>query len=81
MSELRQDLINSAVSFLSSANVQSADKSKKVAFLEKKGLTQAEIDEAFNRVGTQTTTTTDTTPTTVTAAVNTVPPTVVSHVL
>ncbi|KAI8336897.1 peroxisome membrane anchor protein Pex14p [Blakeslea trispora] len=46
----RQDLIKSAVSFLSSPNVQSADREKKVAFLQKKGLTQEEIDEAFQVV-------------------------------
>ncbi|KAI8048498.1 peroxisomal membrane anchor protein conserved region-domain-containing protein [Thamnidium elegans] len=51
VSPLREDLINSAVSFLSSANVRSADKGKKVAFLQKKGLNQAEIDEAFKRAG------------------------------
>ncbi|OBZ87148.1 Peroxisomal membrane protein PEX14 [Choanephora cucurbitarum] len=48
----RQDLIKSAVSFLSSPNVQSADKEKKIAFLQKKGLTQAEIDEAFKQTNT-----------------------------
>jgi hypothetical protein len=31
--------------------VQSADKGKKIAFLQKKGLNQAEIDEAFKRTG------------------------------
>ncbi|CAO3677703.1 unnamed protein product [Rhizopus stolonifer] len=41
--------LKSAVSFLSSTNVQSAEKEKKIAFLQKKGLTQAEIDEAFKR--------------------------------
>ncbi|KAI7907825.1 peroxisomal membrane anchor protein conserved region-domain-containing protein [Cokeromyces recurvatus] len=50
---LREDLIKQAVSFLSSANVRSADKEKKMAFLQKKGLNQAEIDEAFKRVGDQ----------------------------
>ncbi|KAI8365672.1 peroxisomal membrane anchor protein conserved region-domain-containing protein [Choanephora cucurbitarum] len=48
----RQDLIKSAVSFLSSPNVQSADKEKKIAFLQKKGLTEAEIDEAFQQSST-----------------------------
>lgn len=51
VSPLREDLIKSAVSFLSSPNVRSADKGKKVAFLQKKGLNQAEIDEAFKRSG------------------------------
>ncbi|KAI8370450.1 peroxisomal membrane anchor protein conserved region-domain-containing protein [Radiomyces spectabilis] len=48
---LREDLLKSAVSFLSSPNVRSAEKSKKVAFLQKKGLNQEEISEAFKRVG------------------------------
>lgn len=64
--ELREDLLKSAVSFLSSPNVQSADKSKKTAFLEKKGLTQEEIDEAFKRAGDTTTLDTATTTTTTT---------------
>ncbi|KAG2194410.1 hypothetical protein INT47_003121 [Mucor saturninus] len=51
VSPLREDLIKSAVSFLSSTNVRSADKGKKIAFLQKKGLNQAEIDEAFKRSG------------------------------
>jgi hypothetical protein len=49
--ELREDVLKSAVSFLTSPNVQSADKGKKIAFLQKKGLNQAEIDEAFKRAG------------------------------
>ncbi|KAI8981459.1 peroxisomal membrane anchor protein conserved region-domain-containing protein [Pilobolus umbonatus] len=48
---LREDLLKQAVPFLSSPNVIPQDKAKKVAFLQKKGLTQAEIDEAFRRVG------------------------------
>ncbi|KAI9313131.1 peroxisome membrane anchor protein Pex14p, partial [Dichotomocladium elegans] len=48
---LREDLLKSAVSFLSSPNVRSAETAKKVAFLRQKGLTQAEIEEAFKRVG------------------------------
>ncbi|KAI8142441.1 peroxisome membrane anchor protein Pex14p, partial [Fennellomyces sp. T-0311] len=43
-------LIKSAVSFLSSPNVQSADTAKKVAFLTKKGLSAKDIEEAFRRV-------------------------------
>ena len=49
--ELREDVLKSAVSFLTSPNVKSADKGKKIAFLQKKGLNQAEIDEAFKRAG------------------------------
>ncbi|KAI9485292.1 MAG: peroxisomal membrane anchor protein conserved region-domain-containing protein [Benjaminiella poitrasii] len=52
-SSLREDMIKQAVSFLSSPNVRSADKAKKIAFLEKKGLNQTEIDESFKRVGDQ----------------------------
>ncbi|CEP09418.1 hypothetical protein [Parasitella parasitica] len=48
---IREDMIKPAVSFLSSPNVRSADRAKKVAFLQKKGLTQAEITEAFKRAG------------------------------
>ncbi|KAI8137413.1 peroxisomal membrane anchor protein conserved region-domain-containing protein [Fennellomyces sp. T-0311] len=48
---LREDLLKSAVSFLSSPNVRSADTAKKVAFLRQKGLSADEITEAFKRVG------------------------------
>ncbi|KAG2171778.1 hypothetical protein INT43_008158 [Umbelopsis isabellina] len=48
---LRETLLKSAVSFLSSPNVRSADRGKKLAFLQKKGLNQREIQEAFKRVG------------------------------
>ena len=48
---LREDMLRSAVSFLSSPNVRSADNAKKVAFLRQKGLTTDEITEAFKRVG------------------------------
>ncbi|KAI8384419.1 peroxisomal membrane anchor protein conserved region-domain-containing protein [Radiomyces spectabilis] len=47
---LREDMVKSAVSFLSSPKVRSADQAKKIAFLRNKGLNQAEIDEAFKRV-------------------------------
>lgn len=48
---IREDMIKPAVSFLSSPNVRSADREKKVAFLQKKGLSQTEITEAFKRAG------------------------------
>ena len=48
---LREDMLKSAVSFLSSPNVRSADNAKKVAFLRQKGLTTDEITEAFKREG------------------------------
>ncbi|KAL9554097.1 hypothetical protein MBANPS3_002963 [Mucor bainieri] len=47
---MKEDLIKSAVSFLSSANVKTADRGKKIEFLRKKGLDDQEIDEAFKRV-------------------------------
>lgn len=47
---MKEDLIKSAVSFLSSADVQTADRDKKVEFLKKKGLNDQEIGEAFKRV-------------------------------
>lgn len=47
---MREDLVKSAVSFLSSEKVKTADKEKKVQFLKQKGLNEEEINEAFNRV-------------------------------
>lgn len=52
---MRNDLIESAVSFLSSPNVQNAEKEKKIQFLKNKGLTDEEIEEAFKRTTTTTT--------------------------
>ncbi|CAO3599690.1 unnamed protein product [Absidia cylindrospora] len=46
---LREDKLALAVSFLSSPKVQSADQSKKTAFLKQKGLTNPEIEEAYRR--------------------------------
>ncbi|PHZ11859.1 uncharacterized protein RHIMIDRAFT_238513 [Rhizopus microsporus ATCC 52813] len=62
---MRNDLIESAVSFLSSPNVQNAEKEKKIQFLKNKGLTDEEIEEAFKRTTTTTTTTPTSTATTV----------------
>ncbi|ORX98803.1 hypothetical protein K493DRAFT_313491 [Basidiobolus meristosporus CBS 931.73] len=45
----RPQMIAQALSFLNSPNVQSAPMSKKIAFLQKKGLTQAEIDAAVEK--------------------------------
>jgi hypothetical protein len=51
----RPDLIQSAVSFLSSPNVVSAPLAKKVSFLkDKKGLTDKEIQIALERVDSST---------------------------
>ncbi|KAF9140344.1 hypothetical protein BGX30_006656 [Mortierella sp. GBA39] len=47
---VRENMVQQAVSFLSSASVQSAEESKKTAFLEKKGLTLKEIELARARV-------------------------------
>ncbi|KAG7667382.1 hypothetical protein Ndes2526B_g04100 [Nannochloris sp. 'desiccata'] len=48
--ELREDQIQNAVSFLSHPKVRGSPKASKVSFLQQKGLTEAEIDEAFRRV-------------------------------
>ncbi|KAG0286242.1 hypothetical protein BGZ96_009608 [Linnemannia gamsii] len=47
---VRENMVQQAVSFLSSPSVQSADESKKTSFLEKKGLTLKEIEVARARV-------------------------------
>ena len=60
---LREDLISSAISFLSDPKVQSAPLAKKVSFLESKGMTSEEIEEAMARVnGKSTGASTSTTP-------------------
>ncbi|EWM24084.1 peroxin pex14 [Nannochloropsis gaditana] len=46
---LREDFITNGVSFLRHPNVQQAPLSQRITFLEKKGLTQEEITEAFTR--------------------------------
>ncbi|KAF9129566.1 hypothetical protein BGW39_004039 [Mortierella sp. 14UC] len=52
---VRENMVQQAVSFLSSPSVQSAEESKKTAFLEKKGLTLKEIEVARARVAGQAT--------------------------
>jgi peroxin-14 len=47
---LREDLITSAVTFLSDPKVQSSPLTKRLSFLESKGLTQEEITEVLNRL-------------------------------
>jgi peroxin-14 len=49
---MREDLVNSAVNFLRDAKVQSASMAKKVSFLESKGMTSDEIQEALRRTST-----------------------------
>ncbi|KAF9111857.1 peroxisomal membrane protein pex14 [Mortierella sp. AM989] len=50
MSENREDILASAVKFLQDPKVQSSPLGKKVSFLESKGLTSQEIEEAMKRV-------------------------------
>ena len=47
---IREDLVSSAVTFLSDPKVQSSPLAKRLAFLESKGLTQEEITEVLNRL-------------------------------
>lgn len=47
---MNEELISSAVSFLKDPNVQDSPLTKKVEFLESKGLNQQEIEEALKRV-------------------------------
>ncbi|KAG0281809.1 hypothetical protein BGZ95_009746 [Linnemannia exigua] len=54
-SPVRENMVQQAISFLSSPSVQSAEESKKTAFLEKKGLTLKEIEVARARVAGQAT--------------------------
>ncbi|KAG0340434.1 peroxisomal membrane protein pex14 [Podila humilis] len=49
MSAKREDILASAVKFLQDPKVQSSSLGKKVAFLESKGLTSEEIEEAMAR--------------------------------
>ena len=46
---MREDLLNQAVSFLIDAKVKSSHLSKRISFLEGKGLTTEEIEEALKR--------------------------------
>ncbi|KAI8144327.1 peroxisomal membrane anchor protein conserved region-domain-containing protein [Fennellomyces sp. T-0311] len=55
---MREDLIQSAVSFLTDPKVQSAALTKKVSFLESKGMTAEEIEEAMSRANGKTPTST-----------------------
>lgn len=48
---VRQDMVASAVSFLSDPKVQSSSISQRVSFLESKGLRPNEIDEAIRQAG------------------------------
>lgn len=51
MSGVREDILASAVKFLQDPKVQTSPLGKKVAFLESKGLTSQEIEEALARAG------------------------------
>jgi len=46
---IREDIVNSSVNFLNHPKVKPSPLSQKMAFLQKKGLTQEEIQEALNR--------------------------------
>ena len=63
MGEKREDIIQSAVKFLKDPKVASSPLAKKIAFLESKGLSSEEIEEAVSRSngGNSNTTTTTTT--------------------
>ncbi|CAJ0847533.1 3038_t:CDS:2 [Entrophospora sp. SA101] len=49
MSQIRTELITPAVNFLKDPKVQSSPLQKRVAFLESKGLTSEEIEEALKQ--------------------------------
>ncbi|KZW02611.1 hypothetical protein EXIGLDRAFT_829141 [Exidia glandulosa HHB12029] len=48
-SSLRQDLIRNAVAFLGDPKIQSSPVAKRIEFLEAKGLTSAEVEEAIRQ--------------------------------
>lgn len=48
--QLREDMIQSAIRFLNDPKVQDAPLTKKISFLETKGLTNTEIQEAIIRI-------------------------------
>jgi peroxin-14 len=50
----REDLVNSAVSFLRDPSVASSPLDKRIAFLQSKNLTQEEIDLSLARAGDET---------------------------
>lgn len=47
---IREELVTSALTFLSDPKVQASPLAKRLAFLESKGLTQEEITEVLNRL-------------------------------
>ena len=47
---IREELVSSAYTFLSDPKVQTSPLTKRLAFLESKGLTQEEITEVLNRL-------------------------------
>ncbi|KAF9980348.1 peroxisomal membrane protein pex14 [Modicella reniformis] len=75
MAGIREDILTSAVKFLQDPKVQASALGKKVAFLESKGLTSEEIEEAMRRAnGTSSTTTTAASATTAASGVPGAPP-------
>ena len=67
MTELREDFVTSAVTFLKDPQVASAPLAKKIEFLESKELTPDEIQEALSRANGSSTTSNSAASTTVTA--------------
>ncbi len=51
MSENRESMVQNAIGFLQDPSVQASPVASRIQFLEKKGLTRREIDEALRRVG------------------------------
>uniref|UniRef100_A0A453DQJ8 Peroxisomal membrane protein PEX14 n=1 Tax=Aegilops tauschii subsp. strangulata TaxID=200361 RepID=A0A453DQJ8_AEGTS len=56
---VREDYVQNAVNFLAHPKVKGSPVSYRYSFLEKKGLTKEEIDEAFRRVPDPSTSSTD----------------------
>jgi len=54
---IREELVSSALTFLSDPKVQSSPLAKRLSFLESKGLTQEEITEVLNRLNNPSSTT------------------------
>ena len=69
---VREDLVSSALTFLSDPKVQSSTLTKRLSFLESKGLTQEEITEVLNRLNS--TSPASPSPTPIPAAGSTTPP-------
>ncbi|KAK6459061.1 peroxisomal membrane protein PER10 [Scheffersomyces xylosifermentans] len=77
---MNEDLINSAVAFLRDPNVAGSPLTKKIEFLEAKGLSQEDVEEALRRVNepnhssSASTTSVSSSPTTLSAVPSNLPP-------